>query len=209
MKLFIDFFPIFIFFLVYSFAPELVEATSGFYSPDTLALLQDKPIILATAVLIPATCLQVLYIWLSSHKLEKMHLISLGLVLVLGAATIISQDDTFIKWKPTVLNWLLALVFLGSQFIGQKSLLQHMLGQKLELPNNAWRNLNLLWVGFFFTTGVINLYVAYSFSENTWVNFKMFGMLGLTVVFVILQGIYLARYMNQEPSGSNSDEPKA
>ena len=204
MKLLIDFLPILIFFIVYSFAPEILAATQGLYSPETYELLiNTKPIIIATAVLIPATCIQVLYIWLSSHKLENMHLISLGLVLVLGAATVISQDNTFIKWKPTVLNWILAAVFFGSQFIGQKSLLQRMLEKNLQIPDHAWKTLNLIWVCFFLFTGFVNLYVAYNFSEDIWVNFKLFGMLGLTIVFIILQGFYLAKFMNQPPSNSD------
>lgn len=174
MKLLLDFLPIIIFFIVY-------KATND--------------IILATAILIPATLLQMLYTWIKTHTIEKMQLVTLVLVVLLGGATVAFQDKTFIQWKPTVVNWLFGLAFLGSQFIGQKTIVERLMGSNISLPAFAWKNLNIAWVIFFVLMGIINLFVAYSFSEEIWVNFKLFGMLGLTLVFIIAQGFYLSRHI--------------
>lgn len=174
MKLLLDFLPVIIFFIVYK--------ASG-------------NIILATAVLIPATMLQMLYTWVRTHRIEKMQLVTLALVVLLGGATILFQDKTFIQWKPTVVNWLFGAVFLGSQFIGQKPVVQRLMESNISLPPHVWRNLNIAWVIFFVTMGVLNLLVAYSLSEEAWVNFKLFGMLGLTLVFILLQGLYMSKHI--------------
>ncbi len=192
-KLLFDFFPIAIFFAVYKYADQLPFLKTG-------VLENAENIIIATAVLIPATLFQVVYSYWKTRKIERMYLITLVLVVALGGATVILQDKVFIQWKPTVVNWLFALVFLGSEFIGQKNILERMMGGQIELPPNIWRRLNFLWVGFFIFAGAINIYVAFSgqFTEEQWVDFKLFGMLGLTLVFVILQGLYLARHVNAE-----------
>jgi len=199
MKLLIDFLPIVIFFIVYKMAPQCIEAISPLLNADQIQYLTDLPaIILATAVLIPATMLQILYTKISTGKVETMHLVTLALVVIMGGATVISQDKTFIQWKPTVVNWLFAAAFFGSQFIGEKTILQRMMGQNLSLPASAWQKLNYAWVAFFTFSGIANLYVAYNFSEDIWVNFKLFGLLGLTFVFIIAQSFYLYRFMNPE-----------
>lgn len=174
MKLLFDFLPILIFFGVYKYSGDLI---------------------LATAVLIPATILQVAYTWFKHKTVEKMHVVSLVLVILLGGATVLMGDGDFIKWKPTIVNGLFALAFLGSQFIGEKNFIQRMMGDKLELPHKVWRTLNLAWVGFFLVSGIANLVVAFQFSEEVWVNFKLFGLLGMTIVFVIIQGIYLSSHL--------------
>ena len=175
MKLLVDFFPIVLFFAAYKLADIYV----------------------ATLAAIVGAVIQVAYTWIRTRKVETMHLVSLVLILVFGGATWFLRDPTFIKWKPTVLNWLFGLVFLGSQFIGDKPVIQRMLSAQIELPAFVWRRLNLAWVTFFLTIGTVNLYVAYSYEESVWVNFKLFGMLGLTVVFVLLQSVYLSRHMPQ------------
>ncbi|MBM6551293.1 septation protein A [Marinomonas ostreistagni] len=177
MKLLFDFLPIVVFFLVYK---------------------STNDIILATAVLIPATLLQVSYTWWKHRQVEKMHMVSLALVVLLGGATVLAGDGDFIKWKPTVVNWLFAAVFLGSQFIGSRNIIQRMMGDKLELPHKVWRTLNLAWVGFFILSGAANLYVAFNFSEDIWVDFKLFGLLGMTLVFIVLQGIYLSSHLQNK-----------
>lgn len=181
MKLLLDFLPVIIFFAVY-------KATGD--------------IIIATAILIPATLLQMLYTWLRTHRIETMQIVTLVLVVLLGGATVLLQDKTFIQWKPTVVNWLFGLAFLGSQFIGQKTIVQRLMESNLSLADAAWRTLNIAWVIFFVIMGIINLIVAYNFSEEIWVNFKLFGMLGLTLIFIIAQGVYLSRHVqhtdNQE-----------
>lgn len=175
MKLLVDFFPIVLFFAAYKLADIYV----------------------ATLAAIVGAVIQVAYTWIRTRKVETMHLVSLVLILVFGGATWFLRDPTFIKWKPTVLNWLFGLVFLGSQFIGDKPVIQRMLSAQIELPAFVWRRLNLAWVTFFLTIGTVNLYVAYSYEESVWVNFKLFGMLGLTVVFVLLQSVYLSRHLPQ------------
>lgn len=177
MKILFDFLPILVFFLVYKLTNNLI---------------------LATAILIPASILQVAYNWLRHKTVEKMHIVSLVLVVVFGGATVLMGDGDFIKWKPTILNWLFALVFLGSQFIGQKNIIQRLMGSQLDLPFKVWRTLNLAWVGFFLLSGAVNLYVFYNFSEAVWVDFKLFGLLGMTIVFVIVQGIYLSSHLKNE-----------
>lgn len=173
MKLLVDFFPIVLFFAAYKLADIYV----------------------ATLAAIVGAVLQVAYTWLRTRKVETMHLISLVLILVFGGATWFLRDPTFIKWKPTVLNWLFAIVFLGSQFISRQPVIQRMLSAQIELPAEIWRRLNLAWTAFFIVIGGVNLYVAFHFEESVWVNFKLFGMLGLTVLFVLLQSFYLARHM--------------
>ena len=180
-KLLLDFFPIVIFFAVYKYTDD---------------------IILATAILIPAAIMQVGYAYWRTGKIEKLHLVTLVLIILLGGATIAFENKAFIQWKPTIVNWLFALVFLGSQFIGAKNILQRMMGGQIKLPVSIWARLNLMWVGFFIFSGAVNLYVAFSgeFSEQAWVNFKLFGMLGLTLVFIIAQGIYMSRHIENKPT---------
>jgi len=183
MKLLIDFFPIVIFFIAFK--------------------MYD--IYVATAVLIIASLLQTSIHWLVHRKFEKMHVITLLLVCIFGGLTLILQDEIFIKWKPTVINWLFAVAFIGSQFIGKKSLLQRMMGDHMKLPSNIWLRLNIAWTLFFIALGIINLYVAYHFDTETWVNFKLFGLLGLTFVFVVAQSIYVARFI-EEPAKDNTPD---
>ncbi|CDH45795.1 MAG: septation protein A [Candidatus Competibacteraceae bacterium] len=180
MKLLFDFLPILLFFIAYKLADIYV----------------------ATGVLIGVTLAQVGWIWLRQHRVEKIPLFTAGLVLVLGGATLILHDPIFVKWKPTVVNGLFAVVFLGSLFIGQKTLLERMMGGQLELPAPIWVKLTLAWAAFFLTMGLANLYVAFNFDENTWVNFKLFGMLGLTLVFVLAQAAYMSRHIKSDDSPS-------
>ena len=183
MKFLLDFFPIVFFFIAYK--------------------MYD--IYVATAVLIIASLLQTSVHWLMHRRFEKMHVITLVLVCVFGGLTLILQDEMFIKWKPTVINWLFAIAFLGSQFIGEKPIIQRMMGDHIVLPIHIWLRLNVAWSIFFISLGIINLYVIYNFDTETWVNFKLFGLLGLTFVFVIAQSLYLARYM-QVSEENNSDD---
>ena len=173
MKLLVDFFPIVLFFAAYKLADIYV----------------------ATLAAIVGAVLQVAYTWLRTRKVATMHLLALVRNLVIGGATWFPRDPPFTKWKPTVLNWRFAIVFLGSQFIGRQPVIQRMLSAQIEPPAEIWRRLNLAWTAFFIVIGGINLYVAFHFEESVWVNFKLFGMLGLTVLFVLLQSFYLARHM--------------
>jgi intracellular septation protein len=176
MKILLDFLPVIVFFAVYKFTND---------------------ILLATAVLIPATLLQMLYSWKVQGKIEKMQLVTLVLVVLLGGATLAFQDKAFIQWKPTIVNWLFAVGFLATQFIGDKTVVERLMGSSMELPKAIWSRLNLAWVAFFIAVGIVNLYVAYNFSEEIWVDFKLFGMLGLTILFIVLQGLYIAKHAKE------------
>lgn len=178
MKLLLDFFPIAIFFGVYHYT---------------------KDMILATAVLIPATIIQIAIVWFKTRKIEKMHIVTLVLIIVMGGATVILQDKTFIQWKPTVVNWLFAAAFLGSYVIGNKPLIQRMMESQIDLPSPQWKALNAYWIIFFIAMGGLNIAVFSFYSEEAWVNFKLFGMLGLTLVFIVAQGIWLAKHIKTEP----------
>lgn len=179
MKMLFDFFPIILFFVAYKL--------QGIY--------------IATTVAIAATFLQVGWVWLRHRKVETMHLITLGLIVVFGGATLYLHDEQFIKWKPTVINWLFGVAFLGSQYFGEKPFIQRMMANNIELPRPVWYRLNMSWALFFLFLGAVNLFVIYTFDTDTWVNFKLFGMLGLTFAFVILQAIFLSRYL-PEPESS-------
>ncbi len=186
MKLLFDFLPIVLFFVAYKFG-------GGEYTFNGQIYLVEG-IYAATVVMIVATLFQVSYTWLRHRKVERAHLITLVLVVLLGGLTLWLQNPDFIKWKPTAVNWLFALVFIGAYLFTDKSLLERMMADHIQLPNKVWGRLNMAWILFFIASGVANLYVAFNFSEATWVNFKLFGMLGLTLVFVIAQSIYLARH---------------
>lgn len=176
MKMLVDMFPVVLFFIAY----------------------QLFDIYVATQVAIAAAALQVAYSKLRHGRIESMHWVTLGLLVVFGGLTLALRDPTFIKWKPTVVNWLFAAAFLLSQVFMERGLLQRMMDHAVTLPNGAWQRLNIAWVAFFFAMGVLNLYVAYNYTEEVWVNFKLFGFLGLTLLFMLGQGFYLARFIEAE-----------
>ena len=138
-----------------------------------------------------------------TRKINKIYAASTALVVVLGGATLFFRNPTFLYWKPTVLNWAAAAVFLGSNWVGDKTIVQRMLGSAADLRPEQWVRLNYIWVAFFLFVGGINLYVAYNFEEAFWVKFKLFGMLGITFVFIIIQSVWLtfAAQKNEAPSG--------
>lgn len=185
LKFFYDFLPVIIFFAVYKITGNIYDATLA--------------IIIATGI-------QVSLQWLKHKKLENTHKINLGLILVLGGMTLFFQDDTFIKWKPTIINWLFGIVLIGSQFIGEKNIIQRMLDKSIKLPPSVWVRLNLMWAAFFFVSGLLNIYVAFFYGlelmpeERTdmWVNFKLYGLLGLTFLFIIIQTLYLQRHIIED-----------
>lgn len=155
-------------------------------------------IYIATGVVIVATMAQIGWVWHRHSKVDTMLWVSLGLVVVFGGATLILHDETFIKWKPTILYWLFAVTLFGSaQFFG-KNLIRTMLDKQVELPDALWPRLNYAWMSFFAVMGVLNLWVAFNYSTDTWVSFKLFGGMGLMFVFIILQGLLLAKYIPDE-----------
>jgi intracellular septation protein len=184
VKFLFDLFPVILFFIAYKM----------------------EGIFVATAVAIAASALQVAIFWLKNRSFEKMHLITLGLITVLGGATLFFQDADFIKWKVSVVNWVFGLVFIGSGYIGQKPLAARMMGGSVSLPDKIWMRLNWSWGLFFITVGFINIYVAFYYGlelssaerEDIWVNFKLFGVMGLTFAFVIAQAFYMTRYVEEQ-----------
>jgi intracellular septation protein len=217
MKLLFDLFPVILFFVAYKLF--------GIY--------------VATTVAIAASAVQVLWVRLRRGRTERMHLATLALLVIFGGMTLALRDPTFVMWKPTIVNWLFALVFLVSQWIGDKPLIQRMMGHAVAVPDVTWRRLNLAWAVFFVVSGLVNLYVVYvgsgfyeakqafiaasgqpdidlnqcaaqfsgtvlalceraHASESTWVDFKLFGMMGMTLVFVLAQALYLARHIRDE-----------
>jgi len=175
MKLLFDFFPILLFFLAY----------------------KVFDIYVATGVAIAATFAQVAYSWVKTRTVPPMQLVTLLIITIFGGLTLYLHDEQFIKWKPTVINWLFACGFLASHFVGDKTVIERMMGASITLPEPVWRRLNLSWVTFFVIMGSANLYVMSHFDRDTWVNFKLFGMLGMTFVFMILQSIYLSRHLQE------------
>lgn len=151
-----------------------------------------RDIFFATGVLMAVMPVVLLVQYLMTGKINRMYLASTVLVLVLGGVTLFFRNPMFLYWKPTVLNWLIALVFLGSQWVGDRPVAERMLSNAATLSASQWRRLNQIWVVFFTFVGGINLYVAYNFSEEFWVKFKLFGMFGLTIIFVIIQSVWLA-----------------
>lgn len=156
---------------------------------------QMYDIYVATGVLMVAMIAQLVILKLTGHPIERIHWITLAAVLAFGGLTLGFRDPLFIMWKPTVINWLLAAVLLASAWFMQRSLMRRMLDQIAIFPDRVVENLNYAWAGFFIFLGVLNLWVAYNFSEETWVNFKLFGLMGLSLIFIVAQGLYLARHM--------------
>jgi len=159
-------------------------------------------IYVATATAIVASFLQVGWLKLRRKRVEPMLWASLGLIVVFGGATLLLRDETFIKWKPTVLYWLFGTVLMVSDLIFKRNLIRTMLGAQVHLPDPVWRKLNWSWVAFFAFMGAANLYVAFRFTTDLWVNFKLFGGMGLMLLFVIGQALFLARYVEDGSEGT-------
>jgi intracellular septation protein len=155
-------------------------------------------IFVATAVAIGASFLQIVWVWFHHRKVDRMLWVSLAVIVVFGGATLALQDETFIKWKPTVLYWIFATVLVVAQAGFGKNLIHSMLQEQVTLPHHVWVKLNLSWIVFLLFMGIANLFVAYSFSTEVWVNFKLFGGIGLMLLFVLAQGMMLSKYMELE-----------
>ncbi len=180
MQLLFDFFPIVAFFAAYKFY--------GMY--------------VATGVIIVASVLQVSVHWLRTRSVNKTHVISAALIIVFGGITLYLQNSLYIQWKPTVLYWLFAAVALGSEFFGDKTIIQRMMNHAVDMDAGSWRFLNRMWVGFFLVMGFVNLYVVYNYDENTWVNFKLFGFLGMTFLFALAQGFWIHSKIRHIPDAT-------
>lgn len=185
MKLLLDFFPIILFFAAFKLAGIFV----------------------ATAVAMVATLVQIGWLYRKNGHVEPMHWVSLFVIAVFGGATLLTQDETFIKWKPTILYWLMGGALLLGHFVLQRNFLRQLMGTQLTLPDPVWRNLMFSWSGFFAVMGLINLWVAYQFDTDIWVNFKLFGGMGLMVLFVIAQAVFLSRHVQTEEPTQSPPEP--
>lgn len=200
-KFLFDLFPVIIFFIAYKLGDANPEATRVLLLDIGLPQIGaagDKPgIYLATLIAILASALQIIWIKLRGNKVETMVWVSMGIILVFGGATLWLHDESFIKWKPTVLYWVFAATIFGAALFG-RNLIRSLMNAQLELPEVAWSRLNLSWGGFFALMGLVNLWVAFNYSTDAWVNFKLFGSMGLMLVFVIAQGMMLSKYMDKE-----------
>ncbi|WP_296180975.1 septation protein A [Pseudomonas sp. UBA1879] len=192
MKQFIDFIPLILFFIVYKISPQAVDILGH--------SIMVGGIFSATAVLIASSIVVYSILYIQQGKLEKSQWLTLAGCLVFGSLTLAFHSETFLKWKAPVVNWIFALVFAGSHFIGDRLLIQRIMGHALTLPQAIWTRLNIAWIVFFVFCGAANLYVAFTY-QDFWVDFKVFGSLGMTLIFLIGQGIYLARHLHDaDPS---------
>jgi intracellular septation protein len=176
MKLLFDFFPVLLFFVAFKL----------------------HGIFVATAVAMGATFAQIAWLWWRKRKIDKMLWVSLGVITVFGGATLLLENETFIKWKPTVLYWLFGIALLVASLAFKKNLVRSMMEHQVSLPDEVWRRLQASWIGFFAMMGALNLYVAYNYSTDAWVNFKLFGGIGLMLGFVLLQALLLARHVHDK-----------
>lgn len=173
MQLLFDLFPIIVFVVIYKMYDLYV----------------------ATGAIMVAMALQVAIQWFRQGEVSKMLAVSTVLVIVFGSITLLLRNPLFIQWKPTVVNWLFAAVFLGSRYIGKQCMIERMMGHAIELSVDLWRQLNMMWVLNFVVLGAANIYVVYNFDEATWVNFKLYGMLGLTLVMVVAQAVWISAHL--------------
>ena len=176
MKLLFDTFPVILFFIAFKL----------------------YGIFVATAVAMGTSFLQIGYLWYRGRKIDNMLWVSLAVIMIAGGATLLFGNETFIKWKPTILYWLFAAALIVSTLFFRKNLVRSMMEHQVTLPDEVWTRLLASWVIFFAVMGILNLYVAYNFSTDAWVNFKLFGGIGLMLVFVLLQALMLARYMHDK-----------
>ena len=205
MKILFDFLPIALFFGMFKYAEgnrEWAAAVAtdwlGFMVAGGMVGPAEAPVLLATVVVIVATLGQILWLKIAGKKVDTMLWVSLGLVTLLGGATIYFHSESFIKWKPTVLYWVMGGALLIGQLVFKKNGIKSMMGAQMSLPEDVWQRVNLSWVGFFAAMGLLNLWVAFNFSTSTWVNFKLFGGLGLMFVFVLIQAMYLNKHIKPD-----------
>ena len=205
MKFLFDLFPVLLFFVAFKLA-GVFPAQAAAFAAGTIGtviaapLAADQvPILLATLIAIVATMLQVGWLLGRGRKVEPMLWIGLAIIVVFGGATIYLQDETFIKWKPTILYWSFASILMFGALVLKKNFIRSLLGQAMQLPDHIWARLNLAWAGFFSVVGVLNVWVAFTTTTETWVNFKLFGLIGLTLAFALGIGVWLSRHMQETP----------
>lgn len=200
-KFLFDLFPVILFFIAYKLGDANAEATRHILAsvglPQPTGVDEKPGIYLATFVAMIASVAQISWVKLRGHKVETMLWVGFGIILVLGGATLWLHDESFIKWKPSVLYWATGSAIFGAALF-KRNLIRSLMGAQLELPEVVWSRLNLSWGVFFIAIGFINLWVAANFSTEDWVNFKLFGIMGLMLIFMVGQGMLLSRYMDKE-----------
>jgi len=199
VKQFIDFIPLLLFFIVFKLDPRTVEFAGQ--SIELGGIFSATGVLIASSVVVYGTLFAV------QKRLEKGQWLTLAACLLFGSMTLAFHSETFLKWKAPVVNWLFALGFAGSHWIGDKLLIQRMMGHAISLPTPVWRNLNLAWIAFFLIAGSANLFVAFTF-QSIWVDFKVFGSLGMTLLFLVGQGIYLSRHLHDEQPANGPTDSK-
>jgi intracellular septation protein len=205
MKILFDFLPIALFFGMFKYAEgnkDWAASTAtdwlGFMVSGGVVGPAEAPVLLATVVVIIASLLQILWLKARGRKVDTMLWVSLVLVTALGSATIYFHSESFIKWKPTVLYWVMGTSLLVGQLVFKKNGIKALMGAQMSLPDSVWRTVNFSWVAFFAAMGFLNLWVAFNFPTSTWVNFKLFGSLGLMLVFVMAQAFFLNKYIKPD-----------
>ena len=214
MNLLFDFLPLILFFGAFKYteshaasAAQFATEHFGFLVSGGVVGATDAPVLIATLVVAIATLVQVTLRVVRGQRVGPMLWSTFGLVVVLGGATIWFHNATFIMWKPTVLYWAMAIGLWISQSMFGKNLLQATIGAQIALPQPAWRKLNVAWIAFFTLLGFVNLYVAYHYSTSTWASFKVFGITGLMFVFVLAQGVFIARHAEPVPAAAAPGQP--
>jgi intracellular septation protein len=202
MKFLFDLFPVILFFAMFKWGEAHPDAAQGLAQQYLGGLVSggaasatQAPIMLATAIAILATIGQISWLLLRKRKVDGMLWVSLAIIVVFGGATIYFHNETFIKWKPTVLYWCFGTALLVSQVLLGKNLIRLMMEKQISLPDAVWQRLSMAWATFFGVMGLVNLYVAYNFSTAAWVNFKLFGFTGLMFAFIIAQSVFLSKYL--------------
>ena len=206
MKILFDLFPVILFFIAYKLgttfpaqSATLAAAWLGALVADGNVPAAQAPILLATATAIVASFVQVGYLLARGRRVDPMLWLSVAVIVVFGGATIWLHDETFIKWKPTILYWLFSVILIGGRLFWGRNFIRSLLGKQIDLPEPVWDRLMWMWVTFFAVIGVVNLWVAFSFSTDVWVNFKLFGLMGLTLLFTLAVGVWLARHLKEAP----------
>jgi len=203
MKFLFDVFPVILFFITYKWGEKNAEASQQLANQILSHLtagngvgIEQAPILLATALAIVASILQIAYLVISKKKVDPMLWLSFFIITVFGSATIYFQNDAFIKWKPTIIYWAYGAAFLLGEFVFKKNLPKLAMGSQITMPDDIWRKLSIVWALYFLTMGILNIYVAFSYSQTTWVSFKLYSI-GALPVFLILQSFYLAKYIKE------------
>ena len=201
MKLLFDLFPVILFFVAFKYSeknPELAASWVASLMGSAAVDPKIAPILLATVVVILATIAQIIWVAFRHGKVDKMLWVSLVLVVVFGGMTLVFQDESFIKWKPTILYWVFAGSMGFAALVMKKNAIKAMLGEQLSLPEPVWTKVNLSWIAFFVVMGFLNIIIAFNFPTDVWVNFKLFGGMGLMLVFVLGQGFMLSKYVEEK-----------